>query len=80
MNTETWRWYCRICGAEGEESTRESRDRVALEHVNEECETRRCSQFGVAEAGTLLHVWRYGEWTEQAMLRVAEQLLTGQEA
>jgi hypothetical protein len=60
--TDPWRWYCRLCGAEGAVSdglgAREYRDKAAEEHLRE----TRCGRFEVPareESGRLLHVWTY---------------------
>lgn len=56
---EVWKWYCRICGAEGEELSRADRDRVAGDHIGIDCICRVHRNVGWAEAGHLVHVWKY---------------------
>lgn len=56
--TDPWRWYCRLCGATGEDPDRGGRDWEAGEHLR----ITRCGRYeitGSAEAGRLLHVWTY---------------------
>ena len=56
--TDPWRWYCRLCGAAGEDPDRGGRDWEAGEHLR----TTPCGRHvvvGTAEAGRLLHVWTY---------------------
>jgi hypothetical protein len=59
--TDEWRWYCRIDGAEGAYPTPEERDAAALKHRDKECETRDLAHPEWAEAGHLVHVWRWGK-------------------
>jgi hypothetical protein len=54
-----WRWYCRIDGESGEYSTREERDSLALQHRDQECQTRDLPTPEWKEAGHLVHVWRW---------------------
>lgn len=56
--TDPWRWYCRICGATGEDPDPGGRDREAGEHLR----TTSCGAHeitGHEESGRLLHVWTY---------------------
>jgi hypothetical protein len=56
--TDPWRWYCRLCGASGEDPDRGGRDWEAGEHLR----TTRCGRHeitGYAESGRLAHVWSY---------------------
>lgn len=60
--TDPWRWYCRLCGAQGAfdhgPGARELRDKAAEEHLT----GTRCGRFEVPareESGRLLHVWTY---------------------
>lgn len=57
--TDPWRWYCRICGAEGEDASRLVRNDQAYQHLKD-CRTGEREQTGTAEAGRLLHIWGYG--------------------
>lgn len=52
-----WTWYCRLCGAEGETTSRATRDADALTHA----QTRHghLPRLGWLETGTLAHIWRY---------------------
>jgi len=57
--TDPWRWYCRLCGAEGEAPERAGRDAAAVAHLTE----TPCGRHAVrasSERGRLLHVWSYG--------------------
>ena len=56
---EEWKWYCRLDGEEGIAFTREERDRDALYHRDQVCQARDCSNPEWAEAGHLVHVWRW---------------------
>jgi hypothetical protein len=56
--TDPWRWYCRLCGAEGEAAASEDRDDEAASHLRD----TRCGRHGIHRAetaGRLLHVWSY---------------------
>lgn len=56
--TDPWRWYCRLCGATGEDPDRGGRDWEAGEHLR----TTACGRHEIAgcrESGRLLHVWTY---------------------
>lgn len=62
--TDPWRWYCRLCGAEGAVSdglgAREYRDKTAEEHLTD----THCGLDEVhdrEESGRLLHVWSYSK-------------------
>jgi len=60
--TDPWRWYCRLCGAEGSvdhgPAAREARDEAAEEHLRETpCGRREVTAR--EESGRLLHVWTY---------------------
>lgn len=57
--TDPWRWYCRLCGAKGEEPDSDARDREASGHLASTA-CGRHAVTGRAEAGRLLHVWTYG--------------------
>ena len=57
--TEPWKWYCRIDGDKGEHPTSEERDAAALQHRDHECITKDRPNPCWAEAGHLVHVWRY---------------------
>ena len=56
--TDPWRWYCRICGAEGDTPDRDTRDAAARAHVEGE-HWRDGDVLGWDEAGRLAHAWRY---------------------
>jgi hypothetical protein len=51
--TDPWRWYCRLCGEEGSDP---SRDGAAWAHVEA---AHGLGDLRSAEAGRLLHVWSY---------------------
>ena len=56
--TDPWCWYCRLCGASGQDPDEGGRDWEAGEHLR----TTRCGRFpvvGSARAGRMLHVWTY---------------------
>ena len=56
--TDPWRWYCRTCGATGEDPDPGGRDWEAGEHLR----TTSCGAHeitGYEESGRLLHVWTY---------------------
>lgn len=58
--TDPWRWYCRLCGAEGEHEDRVASREGAYAHI---ADGQRCGRGrfqGVSECGRLLHVWTYG--------------------
>jgi len=58
--TDPWRWYCRLCGSQGESAERAARDAAARAHLS----GSRCGRHrfpGRAESGHLLHVWSYGD-------------------
>jgi hypothetical protein len=57
--TDPWRWYCRLCGAEGQADNYPERDREAFAHVDA-CPHGRFADVRTAEHGRLLHVWSYG--------------------
>lgn len=53
-----WRWYCRSCGARGEDADPGGRDWEAGEHLR----TTECGRHlvvGIAEYGREKHVWTY---------------------
>jgi hypothetical protein len=55
---DPWRWYCRLCGATGEEDTAEEQVRSARAHLTE----TPCGRHGVRREekwGRLIHVWSY---------------------
>jgi hypothetical protein len=55
--TDPWRWYCRICGTEGEDSERLVRDMGGVLHL-QICGGGRptwCRE----EYGRLSHIWSY---------------------
>jgi hypothetical protein len=59
VRTDSWKWYCRLCGATGEAGERHERNVAATAHLND----TRCGRGTIrtsAEAGRLLHVWSYG--------------------
>lgn len=56
--TDPWRWYCRICGAEGADSDRTVSVQQAHAHLDG-CSCALRPTLGQAQAGRLLHVWRY---------------------
>jgi hypothetical protein len=56
--TDPWRWYCRECGATGEDQDPGARDWEAGEHLR----TTRCGRnevVGMDWFGRTLHVWTY---------------------
>jgi hypothetical protein len=56
--TDSWRWYCRLCGAKGEAAAIGGRDNAAAAHMRD----TPCGRHEIhrAEAwGRLLHVWSY---------------------
>jgi hypothetical protein len=55
----SWKWYCRIDGAEGVHYTTQERDAAALQHRDHDCQTRDLPHAMWAEAGQLVHVWKY---------------------
>ncbi len=56
--TDPWRWYCRICGAEGEAAEEAVRDLDAAAHL-EDTPCGRHAVTGWVTSGRLLHVWSY---------------------
>ncbi len=56
--TDLFRWYCRLCGAQGEHEQRATRDRLAEQHL-EQSECGLGVHLGRAETGRLLEVWTY---------------------
>lgn len=56
--TDPWRWYCRLCGAEGDAAAPDTRDQAAREHLKQ-APCGRHELTGWAIAGRLLHVWTY---------------------
>lgn len=58
--TDPWRWYCRLCGAEGESEDRVDARGQAYAHTGPGERCGRGKYRGESEAGRLLHVWTYG--------------------
>jgi uncharacterized protein DUF6221 len=56
--TDLFRWYCRLCGAQGEHEQMAARDRLAEQHL-EQSECGLGIHLGRAETGRLLEVWTY---------------------
>jgi hypothetical protein len=57
---DPWRWYCRRCGAKGQDASRPVRNEQAARHLGEtECGRGRYHEE--AESGRLLHVWTWGQ-------------------
>lgn len=59
--SDPWRWYCRICGAQGLAAERKVRDDAAQHHLAE-TPCGRHEITGWAETGRLAHVWTYPAW------------------
>jgi hypothetical protein len=58
--TDPWRWYCRECGATGEDPDEGGRDWEAGEHLR----TTPCGRreiVGMDWFGRTLHVWTYSK-------------------
>jgi hypothetical protein len=54
--TDPWRFYCRLCGAEGEYPDEGERNAASLSHI------RGCGTGATTRSescGRLQHVWRY---------------------
>lgn len=58
--TDPWRWYCRLCGAEGENADRTVTYEQAMAHVASGQPCGRGVNVGEVQSGRLLHVWTYG--------------------
>ena len=60
QRTDPWRWYCRLCGAEGESDSRLVSREAAYAHI---ADGQPCGR-GIHKAddghGRLLHVWSWG--------------------
>lgn len=56
--TDPWRWYCRLCGATGENADRTVRNTEAYSHVSADGPHQHPT-VADAEVGRLLHVWCY---------------------
>jgi hypothetical protein len=57
--TDPWRWYCRLCGAEGQADTEADRDLVAFGHVDA-CPDGCHATVRTESHGRLRHVWSFG--------------------
>lgn len=57
--TDPWVWYCRLCGAEGQDPDRITSNGQAMSHIAPGQPCGRGSQVGSDQAGRLLHVWTY---------------------
>ncbi len=60
QRTDPWRWYCRLCGAEGQHEDRTAAREDAYTHIAEGKPCGRGRHIGASGAGRLLHVWTYG--------------------
>lgn len=56
--TDPFRWYCRLCGAQGEHEQMATRDRLAQQHL-EQSDRGLGIRPGRAETGRVLQVWTY---------------------
>jgi hypothetical protein len=70
--TDPWSWYCRICGATGEHTTRPGRDAQAMDHVVT-MHWHSDDTWGQAEAGHLLHIWCYPRWADEVQATTPDQ-------
>lgn len=58
--TDPWRWYCRLCGEEGESDSRVVSREAAYAHIADGQVCGRGAVKDQAESGRLLHVWSWG--------------------
>ena len=56
--TDPWRWYCRSCGATGQDDSEPGRDLEALGHIDA-CKFGRRPTVCSESIGRLMHVWSY---------------------
>ena len=67
---DPFRWYCRLCGSGGEHECRDTRDRLAQEHL-EQSDCGLGIRLGKAETGRVLEVWTYTPRDVKQALRMA---------
>ena len=67
---DPFRWYCRLCGSGGEHELRDTRDRLAQEHL-ERSDCGLGIRLGKAETGRVLEVWTYTPRDVKRALRMA---------
>lgn len=55
--SDPWRWYCRLCGAEGEHDDELERTEAARDHARTEHPQGPGGQLVEDYSGRLMHVW-----------------------